>query len=169
MCGRDRVASVCVGGVKAAELPPQSKRSVFVCGRKGLAWAHSTSDHQLLPRLSGGATYDSAWGARAFTEQMLAKCPLPVGIRGSAPLGPGEGEVAGSRSPKPGSEQSPLELAGCPSLPSRHQPGDPRGRGWARRDFGCRRGRSGGRPKGRGLEAGAKPKLLGRPPFPSVP
>lgn len=86
MCGRDRVASVCVWGVKAAELPPQSKRSVFVCGRKGLAWAHSTSDHQLLPRLSGGATYDSAWGARAFTEQMLAKCPLPVGQESEDPL-----------------------------------------------------------------------------------
>lgn len=56
----------------------------------------------------------------------------------------------------------------APRSPPPTSLGTREGRG--RRDVGCRPGRSGGRPKkGRGLEVGAEPKLLGRPPFPSVP
>ena len=60
---------------------------------------------------------------------MPAKSSLPVGQdRGSATLGPKEGGVAGSRSPKAGSGPRPQCFSWCLSLPAAPaQPGDPRG------------------------------------------
>ena len=62
-------------------------------------------------------------------SRMPAKSSLPVGQdRGSATLGPKEGGVAGSRSPKAGSGPRPQCFSWCLSLPAAPaQPGDPRG------------------------------------------